>query len=254
MKQFMILFKKDFTELYRTKKILIIGVIFILFALASPVIASMLPQLFTAIEVGGEMIEIDVPDPTIVDSQIQFISNVTQICVFTMIIALGGLIVRERRKGLYNNLLNNGVKKSNFILSKIITQVIVITGIYIVSVLLFNIYNYVLFDNFIVEHSIKSFLAVYVYLLFVISFVNFFSVISKSATLGVVLSFMTMILINIFSFFRFGNYMPAHLISRATQMFNASWYLDGFCMNIGVTLAISLALVGLSIVICKSRD
>ncbi|MCL2355067.1 MAG: hypothetical protein FWC68_04270 [Oscillospiraceae bacterium] len=254
MKQYMILFKKDFLELYRTKRILIIAIIFVLFALTSPLLASLLPELIGSLEVGNQTIQLNIPDATIVDSNMQLVNNLDQAGILTLIACLGGLIVKERKTGLYNNLLNNGVKKSNFILSKISVQVLVVTAIYIISLILFSIYNYVLFDNFLVENSILSFLAFYVYMLFILAVINLYSVLAKSTIVSIVLSILTMFLIMILDLFRFGRYLPNYLTNIATQIFNNQAYTDLIFRNIAITLVISIIIVIASIVLCKSKE
>ena len=251
MKQYLILLKKDFMELYRTKKILIIAIIFIMFAMVSPIIASVAPELFKSL--GGD-IAINLPVPTIVDSYTQFVKNIAQICCFTLIIVFGGLIVKEKRLGLFNNLLNNRVHKRNFVLSKISAQYITVTIIYVLSCLAFSLYNYILFDAFFAEYSFVSFLAIYVYLLFVISFVNFYSVISKSNVVSIVLSFSTILLISLFDLFKFGKYLPNYLLNIAVNVFGDKTCLDYIWQNILIALFLSVLMILLSIKLCKNKD
>lgn len=251
MKQFIILLKKDFIEIVRTKKILIISAIFFIFALTSPVIAKMTPELIKSL--GGEL-QISLPEATIIDSYIQFIKNITQICSWTLIIALSGFLVYERRSGLYNNLLNNGVKKKNFILSKVTIQILLVTAIYIISCVLFSVYNYILFGEALIKYSILSLLSTYIYLLFIISFINLFGVISKSSVSCIMLGIGTTIIISIFDLFKFGKYMPNYLINIASNIFKDTLYLDYVYINIGFTIFLSLMMIWLSIKLCKNKD
>ena len=250
MKQFMILFKKDFMELFRTKKILIISIVFIIFALASPIITQIIPNLIT--EIQG--VKIEMPEATIIDSYGQFISNIIQICSFTLIIALGSSIVKERKSGLYNNLLNNGVKKRNFILSKVSVQILMVSAIYIVSVMLFSAYNYILFDNFFVKYSFVSLLSIYIYLIFLITVINFFSTISRSTIMSIILSFAFIFIIMLFDLFAFGKYLPNYLINIAYNIFSDSTLLQIFYKNIAITLLLSIVIVMMSIKLCKNKE
>jgi len=250
MRQFIILLKKDLLELYRTKKILIVGIVFILFALASPILAKITPDLLGSIT----EFEIEIPEATIVDSYDQLAQNFTQLGLFTIVIAFGGLIVNERKKGLYNTLLNNGVKKSNFILAKITAQIGVVLGIYLISCLLFSVYNYVLFGSFLVEYSILSFLSLFLFLIFVISIVNFFGSFIKSTILSIILSFSTAILMIVFELFRFGRYLPNHLVNISINIFKDQTSLNYAYITIINTILISLVLFGLSIMLCKNKE
>ena len=256
MKTYFILLKKDLLELWRNKRFLIIAVVFIVFALGSPIMARMMPEIITSIDFGSssESVKIELPPATITDSYDQFVSNITQMGVFAIIATFGGLIVRERRKGLYNNLVNNGVNKIQFLFAKVDAQCIAVTVIYLVSCLLFSAYNYILFDAFLVEHSLLSFLSLYVYLIFIICLVNFFATIAKSTTLSIVLSFAVAILIGLFEFFKFGKYLPNHLVNISFDVFRDPEYLDYAYTTIGIGLLISLILAGLSVQLLKNKE
>ena len=252
MKQFIILFKKDLMELFRTKKVLIIGFIFIMFALLSPLMAKMMPELLKS--AGNEVMQISMPDATIVDSYGQFVKNLGQLGLFTLIIALGGLIVNEKRKGLYTNLINNNVKKHNFIFSKAVTQILVMTVIYAVSALLFSAYNYVIFNQFFITYSFLSFVSLYIYLIFVICLINLFSTISKSSIMSIMLGIGTVIAISFFDFFEFGKYLPNYLATMANNIFSDATCLNYVYLNIAITLAISVILVALSVKLCSNKE
>ena len=251
MRQFWILAKKDTMELLRTKKVLIIAIAFFLFALVSPILAEITPQLLNSLD---SNITIDVPDATIVDSYAQFIGNITQISLWVMIIAISGLIVNERRKGLYNNLLNNGVKPRNFILSKVLTQIGMVTDIFIISCLLFSIVNIVIFNQALITHSILSFITVYVYLIFVICLTNFFGAFAKSTAITAMLTIGLTLLLALFELFRFGRYLPNHLIMISSGVLTDNSFLDIAYWNIAITLALSIILVLASIKVCKIKN
>jgi len=251
MRQFSILLKKDFLELWRTKRVLIVGIIFVVFALSSPLLAKMTPELLKSL---GDGVQIIMPEATIVESYGQFASNVAGVCVYALIVAFGGLIVSERRSGMFNNLLNNGVKRSTFVLSKIATQVLVVTGVYLVSCLLFSIYNQVLFGEFWAKDSLVSFTAIYVFMIFTISFINLFSVVAKSVVMAIIFGFLMTFLIAIFDLFAFGKYLPNHLISLSVSVFNDSTAFDYVWKNMAITLGLSVAIVFAAIGLCRSKE
>jgi ABC-2 type transport system permease protein len=251
MRQFSVLFKKDFLELMRTKRFLVVGIIFVVFALSSPILAKMTPELLKSL---GDGVQIIMPEATIMESQGQFVSNIAGICVYALIVAFGGLIVSERRSGMYNNLRNNGVGRSAFVLSKIATQVLVVTSIYVVSCMLFSIYNQVLFGEFWVKGSLLSFVAMYVFLLFTISFINMFSVVSKSVIMAIIFGFLMTIFIALFDLFSFGKYLPNHLIGLSVSVFSDPATVGYIWKNIVVTLVLSVVIVFASVGLCRSKE
>jgi ABC-2 type transport system permease protein len=251
MRQFGILLGKDFLELLRTKRILIVGIVFVIFAMTSPLLAKMTPELLRML---GDEVQIIMPDATIVDSYLQFVSNISQICIYALIIAFGGLIVRERKSGMYNNLLNNGVKRSSFVLSKIVAQLLVVTAIYVVSCLLFSFYNSVLFGEFWTADSLLSFTMMYVFLVFALSFINFFSVISKSVMASIIFGFIMTIAIALLDLFSFGKYLPNYLLSLSVGVLNDPEVMNYVLPNIAITLGLSAMIIFVSIKLCRSRE
>jgi len=251
MRQFITLFKKDLTELWRTKKVLILAIVFVIFALSSPLIAEMTPALLESL---GDAVQITMPDPTINDSYDQFVKNIGQLGVFTMIIVFGGLIANEKKRGLYTTLRNNGVNKFNFIFSKIVSQLLVLTVIYGISVLIFSLYNSIIFDQLFVEYSWLSFLAFYVYLVFVICLTNFFSAISKNSLVAILLAIGVVISLAILDLFEFGKYAPNYLMSISLGILGDNSFLDYAWKNILITSALSTILIAISVKTLNNKE
>jgi ABC-2 type transport system permease protein len=77
-----------------------------------------MPQLLAMVAKESNII-IEIPEPTAIDSFLQFFKNLGQMVLFVLIIVFSPLIVDERQNGMFSNLLTNGVKSKNFILAKI---------------------------------------------------------------------------------------------------------------------------------------
>ncbi|MCL2382654.1 MAG: ABC transporter permease [Oscillospiraceae bacterium] len=255
MRQFMILLRKDLLEIFRTKKFLIILSVFIVMALLSPITAYIMPDLFNSLgEELGEEFAMLMPDATIVDSYLQFVSNISQIGMFTIVMCFGGSIVKERKKGLYVTLKNNGVKKHWFIFSKLKSQFIVVTIIYVLAVLVFIGYNYILFNEFVTTYSLLSFTALYVFLLFVICVTNFFSSVSRGAIMSIILTLVTIFGMALLDLFAFGRYLPNFLLSLSLRIFSDDSYIELLYRNIVLTLLISTIFVLASIRFCRHKE
>jgi ABC-2 type transport system permease protein len=251
MRKFTILFRKDLLELWRTKKILILALVFILFALSSPVLAYYTPEILKSL--GASRMQITIPKATIYDSYDQFYKNIGQIGLFVLIIVISGLIVNERRRGQFTSLLNNGVNKTNFVLSKIISQILVFNLIYILAIGCFSIYNLVLFDKTWLAHSFLSLFLTYVYFLFTICLTNFFSSWLKNMTLTLVLSLAVSIFMGLFSMFEFGKYLPSYLPNLASSTLHGQDLTNAY-QTLGISCLISLLLVLLAVKLCSNRD
>jgi ABC-2 type transport system permease protein len=90
----LILLKKDLLEQWRTKKILILAIIFLFVAISSPIMAKILPELMKSISVPGMVISL--PSPTYLDAIDQYIKNISQIAILVVIFIVAGAICDEK--------------------------------------------------------------------------------------------------------------------------------------------------------------
>ena len=255
MKQLVTLLKKDIMELYRTKKILVLATVFLFFTILSPISAYLLPDILEMVGQYDDSIVIIVPDPTYVDSYTQFISNFSQITILVMIIVFAPLIVEEKRKGTFHTLLNNGVSKSNFVLAKAISQIKVMTLLYLISAGIFLVYTKILFDQALITNWIWFFVSIYLYYVFLICLINLISVISKNNIMSIGISLVAFFGIMLFNFIPIiGKYLPNYLITIATRIIVDNEYLQYININYIVTIVLSISLLLLSVKLCYYED
>lgn len=81
MNVFASLLKKEIAEQLKNYKFLISGLLFLFFAILSPVTAKYLPEIIAGIgNIPG--MAFDFPEPTYIDSISQYIKNLSQIVLF----------------------------------------------------------------------------------------------------------------------------------------------------------------------------
>ena len=117
--------KKEFLEYWRTYKIVILGVVFLLFGMMNPVLAKFTPEIIKAAGV-----EINMPDPTAMDSWAQFFKNVGQMGMLVVIIVFSGIMANELTKGTLITILTKGLTRRTVILSKFLVSSVLWTGSY----------------------------------------------------------------------------------------------------------------------------
>jgi ABC-2 type transport system permease protein len=113
MKAYLAFTKKEFTEYVRTYKLLILGLVFLLFGMMNPVLAKFTPEIIKA---AG--LDLQLPEPTALDSWTQFFKNVGQMGMVVMVVIFSGIMANEFSKGTLINILTKGLKRSTVILSK----------------------------------------------------------------------------------------------------------------------------------------
>src|ERR1035437_5743953 len=130
MKMFITFTKKELLEEWRNFKILILFLVLIAFGMLSPVLAKMMPDIFSQIDVGFAL---TIPKPTYMDSYLQFFKNITQMGIIVVILIFSGNITGELQKGTAILMLSKGLSKLTFIVSKFISMVIIWTVGYALS-------------------------------------------------------------------------------------------------------------------------
>lgn len=255
MNQLLLLLKKDLMDLYRNKKILILIIVFLLIGLLSPLFALLTPQILEYLSKENSDIIISIPDPTFIDSYMQFFKNISQIGLFILIIVYSSLIVEERQKGMFANLIINGANKYNFVLAKVISQIIVFTIIYLVSILLFFLYTYILFEQVFTSYFLISFISYYVYIIFLIGIINLISSITKTVITTIVFNFLILFGLMLFDIIpKIGKYLPNYLSNIANNIIIDANYFSYFGYNIIITIILFMITIFLAGKLCNNIE
>ena len=139
--------KKELLQQWRTKRLIVVLGVFVLFGLTSPLIANFTPQLLSSIE-GAEQFAELIPEPTAADGVSQYIKNLTQFG-FILAILLGmDAVAGEKEKGTTAMILSKPMSRWAFILSKFSSQTIVYTLGFLIATLGAYYYTIVLFGPF----------------------------------------------------------------------------------------------------------
>lgn len=138
MKNTIILIQKEYLEYLRNHKLYILGAIFIIMGIMNPLIAKMTPWL---VEQFAGDIPIQIPEPTVIDSWIQFFKNISQIALIIFIIMFNSCINHEIQQGTLINLLTKGLARQAVIISKFISISLLWTILYLTSAIITWGYN-----------------------------------------------------------------------------------------------------------------
>jgi ABC-2 type transport system permease protein len=157
-------FRKELVFQWRTKRILIVVAIFLIFGMLSPVIAKFTPELISGLE-GAEAFAALIPEPSVIDAIAQYTSNMTQFG-FLIVILLGmSAVAGEKDKGTAAMVLSKPMPRWSFIVSKYLSQGLV----YLLAITLAGIaayyYTLYLFDSLPLGGFIVANLLLYLWLM-----------------------------------------------------------------------------------------
>jgi ABC-2 type transport system permease protein len=115
MRSYAVLLRKEVTEQWRTRRLPVVAVIFLLFGLASPVLAKFTPDI---VKLAASTIDIHMPTPTIKDAVAQLIKNLSEVGVLTAILLAMGSVAGEKESGTAAFVLVKPVSRFAFLAAK----------------------------------------------------------------------------------------------------------------------------------------
>ena len=118
------LLRKELLEQWRTRKVLVVVVVFLLFGLASPLLARFTSDLLKSVP-GAEQFAGLIPEPKTADSVVQYVKNLTQFGFIIAILLGMGAIAGERERGTAAMTLSKPVPRWAYVLAKFDAQALV---------------------------------------------------------------------------------------------------------------------------------
>jgi ABC-2 type transport system permease protein len=117
---FFVVLRKELIEQWRTKRILIVAAVLVIFGLASPLLAKVIPDLLKAIPNAPAALAGLFPTPTVADAISQYIKNMSQFGVLLAVLISMGSIAQEKERGTAAMLLTHPVSRFTFLLAKFV--------------------------------------------------------------------------------------------------------------------------------------
>lgn len=247
MSDLAVLVKKDLLEQWRTKKILILIIVFSFVAIGSPIFAKITPEILKSVSVPG--MTINIPTPTYIDSLDQFIKNTSQIALLVLVFVVAGAVSDEKNKKTLEMLLTKPVSRTNFILSKFVASFVSIGSVFIAMSIIFYLYTVSLFSVFDFTHFSLMVGNVLLYILMIVSITILASTIVKNSITAGGIGFISFIVFGaIFGIIKqIENYSPNLIFSRYTNVVKYGWNHDLtvpiFIIVITIILAITMAIL-----------
>ena len=110
--------RKELLEQWRTRRMLVVAIVFTALGIGSPLLARYTPELVKAL--AGDQAQIVVPPPTAADAVSQFLKNLGQAGVLTAILLAMGSVAVEKERGTAALLLTKPVSRGSFLLAKLL--------------------------------------------------------------------------------------------------------------------------------------
>jgi len=214
---FFVLFGKELREQVRSYRLLILGLVFVFFGLASPLFAKFTPEILKSVGT-DQGVTIVLPDPTAADAVAQYVKNLSQIALFVLIFLSMGAVVAEKERGTAVFVLVKPASRLAFLSAKLAVLWAAVTGAVVLSGLCAYGYTVALFQPPVVTGFMLANLALLLHLLTFVTTTFFFSALARSQVVAGVLSFLTWILLaSLGGLGTVSEFLPGRLLSAAME-------------------------------------
>jgi ABC-2 type transport system permease protein len=119
---------KELREIARTWRIWVLPGMFLFFGLTSPILAMLTPAIVSSLTGSAPGVVISLPQPVAADAYQQFLKNLNQIILVTIIITGAGCVSGERRLGTAMLVLTKPLARGGFVLAKMFSQVALVAA------------------------------------------------------------------------------------------------------------------------------
>lgn len=244
--------KKELMEQLRTYKTFILLAVFFLFGMTSPLLAKLMPQIFSNIDMGG--VQITLPEPTYMDAYAQFFKNVTQMGMIAVILVFSGMISSELNKDTLVNMLSKGLSRNSVILSKYTAALALWTAALCASSVTNYIYTVYLFGNNSVLNLVFSFFCLWLFGAFLLALMIFTGTLTKGNYSGLLLTALILgVMMVMNSFTAVKKFSPLNLVTQNMNLISGMASPHEMQLSLMITIAFIFFSIALSVIVFRSK-
>ncbi len=244
MKGFWAFFKKEVRELFRTKRVMILMLVFLLIGILNPATAKLTPKIMEmmADEYADMGITVGEMKVTAMDSWLQFAKNMPT-ALIVLLIMFSGIYTSEYAKGTLIPLLTKGLSRSSVVMSKLLVMLASWSAGMWLAFGVTYFYSEYYWDNSVVEELAFSGFCLWLFGVLMISCMVFFSSFARSAgqvILGTGAVYFIMSLAGMFA--KVKKYLPTYLMD-STPLYKGELAAADFTKAAVITASASVLLM-----------
>ena len=247
--------KKEIKEYLRSGRFLILGILAVIFGIMNPVIAKLTPKF---IEMLGEQMQESGMQVSIVKvdafaSWQQYYKNLPMLLLIFLLLCAGSF-TKEYAKGSLVLVVTKGYPRRNIYIAKVLTMTAAYTAVSLICFGITFFYTGYYWDNTIVAHPFAAALMYWLFGLFMLAVMIFFSTFltDTGAVCGAAAG--TLIFIYILGIIpKAGKYLPTKLC-EGEKIIKKAEKLSGFGPAAAITAALVIALLSAGCILFKKAS
>lgn len=256
MRQFLILFKKEWLETLRNKKWLWLPVVFMILGLTQPLTSYYFQDIMENFGGLPEGAVFDMPMPAAGEVLASTLSQFSQIGILVVVLAYMGTVSAERTSGALAMVLVKPVTHEAYLLAKWV-QITIMTAVSFGLGFLFSAYyTYLLIGEFTISSAFAGALVYLVWLIFAVTLVLFFSVVLTKQAAAAFLSLGTLLLLTMVSLYapELIVWSPGALSAHSQYLFMMNETDEGLMGSLIVTGILIVGLMVTAIILFKKSE
>ena len=255
MRSLLAFIKKECTQQLRTKKVLILGLIFIFLGLMNPAVAKLTPLLLEAMEDTLAQSGMIIPslEVTALDSWVQFYKNLPM-GLIAFVLLEAGIFTKEYRSGTLILSLTKGLKRYKVVVAKSLVLTLLWTLCYWLHFGITYVCNTFWWDNSIAQHLMFSAVCWWIFGIMVIALLVLFSIITRSYGL-VLLGTGGFVFVNyIVSIIpKIGKYLPTYMANGSSLIYGLIERKE-FLPSLLIVIAVSCVCFAVSVPLFNKKQ
>ncbi|MGD2251727.1 MAG: ABC transporter permease subunit [Anaerolineales bacterium] len=244
---FMTALRKEWMEQGRTFRLLVVGVVLVVFGLLSPVIAKYTPEIIKLIPNGEAIAEL-IPTPTASDAVAQYIKNTSQFGVILALLLTMGAISQEKSRSTAAMMLVKPLPRGTFLAAKFVSRALMFVAAIVLAGAACYYYTWLLFGPLDLPGWLGLNGLMILYLMVYIALTLFCSVLTRSQVAAGGLALGLLFLFSLIgSIPGVGQYLPGQLIAWGGDLMAGG--TEAFWPAVGISVGmIAVSLLGAKLI------
>lgn len=243
--------KKEALECIRTYKFMILLIVFFVLGFMNPITAKYTPVLIKSMM---PEIDMNLSEPTVLDSWMQFFKNVSQMGIVIFLLMFSGILSHEFTKGTLINMVSKGLKRRTILLSKTSFLIIMWTLCYGSAAMITLCYGLLFWSQWNLPNLFFSVFCVWLFGVLLCTLLLLGSVITRSSAGGLLMAggvFLVLMLISMIPDFTWN---PILLTTNNMALIQESVSVGSMIPSILVCISLITVSIAFSIQLIKKKQ
>ena len=244
--------KKEFMESTRNYRLLIMLTLFLIFGMMNPLSAKLMPELTASL---APDLQIAIPEPSAMDSWIQFYKNVSQLGFSIMLILFSSCLSNEYAKGTLVIILTKGLPRPTVVLSKFFVATAIMTASYWMCFGVTHGYTAYLWPGTSLPHTLFAAIALWIIGILYLSILILGCVIFRQAFTSIVFLLAVTVVLSLSTIpTQIARYSPMVLASKNVDLLSGTATVSEFAIPIIIALILSVGFLGAAISVFNKKQ